>query len=356
MSSAHTCAVLAEARYDAWTRFVEGAPGGSIYASPTYLGVLCAATGGTFRILAVEKGAEIVGGVALYEERGASGVRVMPRLLLYYNGPVLTALESRYPYRQTSERLKVLAAMEAWLAGAGYGRLSLKFSPGVTEVRTFTSGGWSVRPTWSYVVSLSDLDETWGRIEQNLRRLVKRAEKEGVTVTEDDDFDSFHRLHLATMERKDRGTYLPYDRVETWFRRLHEQGLATLFHARLPDGRSVATTLLLLGNFPVAHTVSAAADAEHQALGTNPLLRWASFRSLHERGFRGVDLTDAALNAVTRFKGQLGGELVMSLEADAPRTLRYRAAREGQTLYRRLRSGAAGVVRRVFRRATREGA
>jgi hypothetical protein len=289
--------------------------------------------------------------VALYEEDGGGGVRVSPRLLLYYNGPVLTGLDSRYPYRETSEHLKILDAMEGWLSRAGYGRLSLKFAPGVTEIRTFASRGWDVKPTWSYVVSIEDLEVTWGRIEQNLRRLVGRADKEGVTVTEDGDFDSFYRLHLGTMDRKDRGTYLPRERFEGWFRALHGQGLATLLHARLGDGTAVATALLLLGEHAVAHMVSAAAEAEHQPLGTNPLLRWASFKCLHERGYRAVDLTDASLNPVTRFKGQLGGDLVMSLEVDAPRTLRFRAMQQGRRVYRYLTGRAGRVARRILGRS-----
>jgi len=200
MPSSHTCDILAEARYDEWTRFVEGAPHGSIYGTPAYLGALAGATGGSFKIVAVEKGSEIVGGVALYEETSPGGVRVSPRLLLYYNGPVLVGLDSRYPYKETSEHLKILDAMEAWLSAAGYGRLSLKCLPGFTDVRVFISRGWRVIPTWSYVVSITDLDTTWSRIDQNLRRLVKRAEREGVTVTEDRDFDSFFRLHESTME------------------------------------------------------------------------------------------------------------------------------------------------------------
>jgi len=50
----------------------------------------------------------------------------------------------------------------------------------------------------------------------------------------------------------------------------------------------------------------------------------SSGRPLHERGYRGVDLTDATLNPVTRFKSQLGGDLVHSLEVAAPTSRRYR--------------------------------
>lgn len=39
-------------------------------------------------------------------------------------------------------------------------------------------------------------------------------------MTEDDDFDALYRLHSATMDRKDRGTYLDRDRFATLFARL----------------------------------------------------------------------------------------------------------------------------------------
>lgn len=354
MSASFSCGLLPGARYAEWTSFVERSPLGSIYGTPAYLDALAAATGGRFEVLAVEKGDEIVGGLALYQEDTPGGIRVSPRLLLYYNSPVLVGLDSHYPYRETSEHLRILMEMEVWLRSAGFGRISLKSVPGLKDVRPMVSRGWAVRPTWSYVVPISDIDAAWNRMEHNLRRLVHRAEKEGIIVTEDDDFESFFGLHLSTMDRKDRGVYLSRDRFEQYFRRLREQGLATLFHARMPDGRAVATALVLLGNHRIAHTVSAAADSSAQSLGTNPLLRWESFRALHQRGYAGVDLTDASLNAVTRFKGQLGGELVMSLEIDAPRTLRFRAWEGGVRLYGRLRGTAGGLARRLTG-ASREG-
>lgn len=127
-----------------------------------------------------------------------------------------------------------------------------------------------------------------------------------------------------------------------------------MLHARTSDGTAVATTLLLLGNHPVAHTVSAAADSRFQNLGTNPLLRWKGFEALHERGFAGVDLTDASLNAVTRFKGQLGGDLIMSLEIDAPRSARFRAWERAGRAYRRARGAAGGLARRLLGRGRTE--
>jgi len=324
VASDYRARVLPEPDYDRWTRLVTCNEPGSIYHTPAYLDALCAATGGGFRILGVEKGERLVGGLALYEEERPTGRHLAPRLLLYYNGVVVRDRDTKYPSRETSEHLKVVRAIVDWLDEERYDRVVLKSLPTMDDVRLFRARGWRAYPTWSYVVGVDDLDATWERMDNNLRRLVRRARDEGLTVTEDDDFDSFYRLHGATMSRKDRATYLAPERFRAYFERLAGQGLATLLHTRLPGGRAVATTLLLLGDHPVAHTVSAAAEEEHQRLGTNPLLRWRGFQSLHERGYRGVDLTDATLNPVTRFKSQLGGDLVHSLEVAAPTSRRYR--------------------------------
>ena len=60
-----------------------------------------------------------------------------------------------------------------------------------------------------------------------------------------------------------RSIYLPRGGLPRYFERLRSQRLARLFHARLPEGESISTQLVLLGPHPVSHTVSAAADAAH---------------------------------------------------------------------------------------------
>lgn len=344
MASDYRALVVPEEEYDRWTRLVTSNASGSVYHAPDYLDALCAATGGRFRILGVEKGERLVGGLALYEEDRPTGRQLSPRLLLYYNGVVLRDRDTKYPSRETSEHLEVLGEIVDWIERDGYDRVVLKSLPAVDDVRLFQSRGWRAYPTWSYVVPVGDLEGAWGRMDNNLRRLVRRAREEGVTVTEDRDFESFYRLHGATMSRKDRATYLPPDRFRAYFERLDGAGLATLFHARLPDGRAVATALVLVGDHPVAHTVSAAAEEAHQRLGTNALLRWHTFEALGGRGFRRVDLTDATLNSVTRFKAQLGGDLVHSLEVAAPPSGRYRVSSM-------LRTAVYGTRRRLGRAA-----
>lgn len=310
MSSELTVRPLVEADFEAWLRLVALAPSGSIYARPDYLSALCQATDAGFRIIGVFKGLELLGGMPLYEVESPAGTVASHRLLLYYHSPVIRDYATRYPSERTSRQLAIVQSLLTFLEGLPLVQLRLHIRHPISDVRPFLKARWTVRPHFSYIVPIEDLPTAWGKIEQNLRRLVDRAESNGIVMTQDDDFDSFYRLHLDTHNRKGAPLYLPRESFERFYRSLREKNLVQLFHARSAAGEVIATQLVLLGPNPVCHIVCAAADAESLSLGSTPYLRWKSFQVLSDMGYKGVDLTDAALNDVTRFKSQLGGELV----------------------------------------------
>lgn len=339
--------VLTDSEYPEWNRLVARSAEGSVYNTPEYLETLCEAAGGRFRILAARKGDELLGGVALYERDSASGVYVSPRLLLYYNGIVLRPYETRYPSQRTARQNEILEALAGGLSGLAYGRVAMRCRSPLTDVRVLLARNWTARPNYSYVVPLADLETLRARMEQNLRRLVGRCAEQGIAVTEDDDFDSFFRLHSQVHERKGAKLYLPEPAFRRYFARLKSRGLARLYHARLPDGQSVSAQLVLVGGHPVSHTASAASDAAHRKLGATAFLRWDVFRRLSMEGVAANDLTDAGLNPVTHFKAQLGGDLQMCLWLETPESGRQRRDRVGRSLSRFVRNAANRVARRL---------
>ena len=313
MRATLTAGFLKESEYAAWNLLVHASSEGSVYASPAYLAALCEATGGRFQILAARRGEELLGGIALYERDVGSRVRVSPRPLLYYNGIILREHATKYPSQRTSRILEVTGALENALTNAGFESVVLKNRPSLTDARVFIAQGWSVRPGYSYVVPIGNLTEAWGRVEQNLRRLVKRCSEQGLQITEDEDFESFYRMHVDTAERKGAPLYLPKAEFSRFFSTLRELGLCRLYHARLPNGQSVSSQLVLTGKHAVSHSVSAAADPAHLNSGATAFLRWKVFEALSGLGFMANDLTDAALNPVAHFKSQLGGNLEICL-------------------------------------------
>lgn len=352
MSSPLTVHTLRDSNYDEWARFVAGSPDGSIYATAAYLDTLCVATGGRFRILVVRRGEQIAGGMPLYERVSQKGVFVSPRLLLYYLGPILSRSESKYPSQRSAHNLAVIGALADAMASLGYAKISLRARHTVSDVRPFLARGWSSGPSYSYVVPLHDMPGQWNRVEQNLRRLIDRCAEQNMTHTNDDDFESFLKLHKLTMSHHEAALYLPDDSFRRWFKTLHSSGLCRLFHARLPSGESIAAQIVLLGDHPVSHTVCAAIDPAHRRVGAASFLRWRAFEWLARQGKTGNDLTDATLNSVTHFKSQLGGDLVTNLVLETPGTKRWRATSAVEGAYAELRHGAGAVVRRIRKRSS----
>ena len=337
---------LTESEYPAWEALVAASPDGSPYALSAYLEVLCTAGGGTFTVLGAFRADVLVGGVALYLRQGRGGRWAGPRLLLYYHSPVLQRADSKYPSIRTSRDLETLGALADAIAALGLDAVTLKFRHTVTDIRPFLARGWSVHPSYSYIVPIGNLEAQRGMVEQNLRRLVDRCERDGLAIVEDDDFSAFHALHVRTLGRKDARPYLPPDAFRRYWEGIRRAGLGRLYHVRLPDGRAIASQLVIAGRHPLAHTVSAASDPDFLRMGANAFLRWKAFEALCAAGYTANDLTDAALNPVTHFKAQLGGELVHCHVADLPPSRRWHAARTRAAMLARLRAAVGRLVRR----------
>ncbi len=300
---------LKETEYEQWNKFVFNSSYGSIYSTPEYLDILCEVASGKFKIFAVTKDDEILGGIALYERSSRIGTYIAPRLLLYYNGLVLKDFNTKYPSKRSNRQIGIMAAIEEYLSKAGYTRIVIKNRSTLKDARLFKDRGWVVEPDYTYVAPIADLKYLWERIEQNLRRLINRCSRQGIRFSKDDDFDSLYNMHFETHQRKRMPLYLPYNKFKRYYERLYSQGLCQLYHARLPEGRPIASQLVLLGSHPVSHNVCAAADREFLNIGASAFLRWNVFKDLSGRGFIGNDLTDASLNPVTHFKSQFGADL-----------------------------------------------
>ncbi len=328
--------ILPESDYALWDDFVESSPTGSIYSTTKYLQALREATGGSIEILQARMSQNILGGIALYITPHRLGPVVSPRLLLYYNGFVLAPGQTKYPSEQCSRDLGVLRVLEQALVKRRFLKIALHCHSSLQDVRVFTEAGWACKPSYSYVVSLSDLEAQNERVHKNLRRLIRKAEEAGLTFCQDDDFDSFFEMHTKTHDRKGSPLYLERSAFRKYVEDLRKHNLAALHHARLPNGRSVATQLVLLGKHRVAHTVCAAAEPEYYSTGAAAFLRWKGFEELRNSGYQGNDLTDAALNSVTHFKSQFGGTLETSFVIEMPEAWAYRTYRTCSGLYRKL--------------------
>jgi hypothetical protein len=193
--------ILGEAEDTDWASFVMSAPSGSIYAQPEYLDAQCRAADARFRIRAVRQGEATLGGLGLYERAGSLGRNVSLPRLSYYKGPALRRHQTKYPSEQMARNLERLAATEGALRDAWSASIALKPRSVVADDRRFLSAAWRGAHAYTYVVSITNTEETRSRIEQNLRRPIDRRGPADLVFSEDD-FDSFVRRPKAKLTRQ----------------------------------------------------------------------------------------------------------------------------------------------------------
>lgn len=160
------------------------------------------------------------------------------------------------------------------------------------------------------------------------------------------DIDAFYNLHAKTSIRKGFPSYLSRAGMSEYFRTLSGAGLIRLYLASQRDSVASTGLLVLTGQHAVTHSVCAASIESNESHGINAFLRWHVFKELSNDGYVANDLTDAHEPDVARFKSQLGGGLVMSIELSRPASVRDHLHQAGQLI--KLRS--KDLIKRLIRR------
>ncbi|RII15889.1 Lipid II:glycine glycyltransferase [Streptomyces sp. YIM 130001] len=195
-------------------------------------------------------------------------------------------------------------------------------------------------PQFKYEVPLAGRTEAevLGGMNQQWRRNIKKAAKEGVEVTVaaggPQDLKAFHDLYVHTAER-DRFTPRPLRYFETMFAALGTEGpeRITLYLAH-HRGDLVATTVLIRVGAHAVYAYGASATEKREVRGSNAC-QWAMIRDARAAGcdvydLRGITPTldaDDPHVGLVRFKAGTGGRAVRYVgEWDLPlRPLVYRA-------------------------------
>ena len=307
-----TIKTLEESEFEHWDRFVDGSRHGSIYNQSYFLDALCRAFGTHFRILAVFKNDELVGGAGLHYVPGQHGDLVQLRPLLYYNGLVIKDFESKYPSITESRQAEVIETILGELEGGRYASAEFSNTSAFNDLRLFLQHGWQLFPRYTYVVPISDPPAQWERVEQNLRRLISRCEREGFRLEASREAGDFYSMHENTYRRKGVEPYIAREKFIELHGSLKERDACQIYFAVTPDGRRAAGVVVLMSKHPLTHTWMAGSDPEFLRTGASAFLRWKVFEDLHQRGYAFNDLTDAMNPHVAKFKSQFGGRLETS--------------------------------------------
>lgn len=192
----------------------------------------------------------------------------------------------------------------------------LTFSPYDQRPAGWVQGMAEQRAT--YLLNIAEPRGVWRQFSSEVRNRIRRAEKSGITVTEEPDFLSFYELYRDTFARQ--GEVIPFTAQS--FSHLLETitmgGFAHQYLARFADG-TLAAACLILHDHRRAYYSLAASHEELRKTGATSLLVWHSIQEISQKVTE-YDFGGANVPSVKQFKHKFRGRLVMYPEITYCRT------------------------------------
>lgn len=145
------------------------------------------------------------------------------------------------------------------------------------KMKTFFS-----RHTVALDLSLS-LDEIWTQqFSSKNRNMIRKAEKEGVTIVESEDYETFRKLYDGTMTNLNAENYyfFPQSYYDEYKESFKDNSI--LFFAML-DGKVIAGSMFMFSQ-DYAHYHLSARDRKYSKYAPNNLILWHGIQKAKEKG------------------------------------------------------------------------
>lgn len=297
---------------------------------------------GGVTVLGLERAGQLIGGVAGLVEQSPEGRRLRTIYLTAYHGLWVADSGLRLHARESLVR-EVAEALVPHL-NAHWDRWAFSSAPELTDGRPFLDLGCHVAVQYTYRLDLLDDEAMLARMENNVRRHIRRAEEAGVIVEvcapTAENFQIFEQLQRLVGERQGwDGERFPTGLFAELAAEIQAAGCGQLFLARTRDGRPAAA-LLCTWDRHRAYALFGSSDPEVAKGGCERYLSWRAYQWLRERGHREVDQLGANYQNLRAHKRDWNGRLVSYLTVSggagvARRTDHLRAA--AKHLWRALR-------------------
>jgi lipid II:glycine glycyltransferase (peptidoglycan interpeptide bridge formation enzyme) len=242
-------------------------------------------------------------------------------------------------------KTRVIKELKTYLIGLGGGenavfiRISPLFLKSEENFQIFRNLGFKdaplhmMHPETTWILDISKDEETIMReMKKNHRNLIRRAEKDGVTIEQGDSEEFlkiFYDIHLETVERHH---FVPfsYEYIKAEIESFREDDRIKIFNARY-EGKIISSAIIVFyGNEAFYH--HGASSSEHAKVPSSYLALWEAIREAKRRGvgkfnFYGIveDNPKHPWYGLSKFKKGFGGyEMNLVHCQDLPLDMRYK--------------------------------
>ena len=296
---------LTEDEWSLWDDFVDESPGGTLFHKSFWL----KASGRSFVIYGYFRGKELYAGIAL-SCRAKFGIRVAQQPeLTPYSGVLFKERDAKYVSKLGAE--KEASRKIAQRLKSDFHLVRLYFSPGPVDLQPFIWEGFSPGIMYTYIIQLDkSLEDIWKAMEDNVRNHIRKARKDGITITKGDDFNQTINLVEKTFARQntkvhDQPTVSSYNEV------LAERSQCKSFLAKDKDGDYIAAAYIVWDNRR-SYYLLGGYDSEKSHSGALALVLWEAIEfTKQELGLEEFDFEGSMVPQLERFFRGFGGQLTV---------------------------------------------
>lgn len=173
-------------------------------------------------------------------------------------------------------------SFDAWCEGSDVVAEFMRFHPVLNNQRLASPQMKTIFSRHTIALDLTDDDVWMHQISPKNRNMIRKAEKEGVTIVESGDYKTFRRLYDGTMTNLHAEGYyfFPEAYYEGFERDFQNEGMLCL---AILDGKAIAGSMFMFSD-DYAHYHLSARDREYSRYAANNLLLWYAIQKAKERG------------------------------------------------------------------------
>ena len=298
---------LSKEEYPLWDELAAASPLSSIFEESRWFLMVAEVMECPIEVVGVFDGENLVGGVTLRPAQ-RSGMRsaLLPPLCPT-NSCVVAPRNVKSSAKQEHHLLRVTETLAEFLKSR-FSFAAVTNTPAMVDIRSFRWLSFSTNVLYTYHIDLESAGLS--SLPGSLRRSVRKAEREGVTMAEEADLDAAQALLDKTHER--HGIAAPITRGQLG--KLCDC-MGETVHVRLAKQRNTDEYLAVLVTVAdparsVSHALLAGFDPAHRRLRAPAWLHWTEIEMCNERGLKTYDMVGADVQSNVDFKSEFEGRLV----------------------------------------------
>lgn len=220
-------------------------------------------------------------------------------------GPFLK-IKNANPVGIMEKKKQVLTSIAEFIDKKNYPVISVSLSRDIIDMQPFIWRDFKVIPEYTYILQLSlPVDEIWRRMSADRRNSITKATKDGLSVTNSDDYATVKSLVTKTYSRQKKAFGDSYTNKVLFEFANKSNSFAFI---ALQDSNPIACTFCVHDS-KTAYYLLGGYDSERKHNGAGSLCIWESIKHAKSLGLTYFDFEGSMVPNIEKYLRGFGGEL-----------------------------------------------